>query len=320
MKIGLFLPMMNSVNEKKSIHNSWIWRMPNGIIDSLKERLLLNNEIEIVDNINILDAYSINWEVFVWDICLSNLDLFFWYCETWRSDVNHWIEMLKILSKKTKVIPNPYNFEVALDKFKAHVELINNKISVPEILLFQESNLKNIEKKLKEWGSVILKPRLWWFGKGVTYIDNLSMLRDIICYNNTINVTKQGSSFYLERFYKNDIKKWISVTVINWEVILWYIKKDKKFIEMKKWIFKVYDENEIWWEVELWKLNNEVEQLALSAYKILWLEIIWFDIIFTWKEYLIVDENTFPWIYEDLLKVNWVDISSKLYDMIINKI
>jgi len=34
--------------------------MPNGIIDSLKERLLLNNEIEIVDNINILDAYSIN--------------------------------------------------------------------------------------------------------------------------------------------------------------------------------------------------------------------------------------------------------------------
>ncbi|MEM7037764.1 MAG: hypothetical protein AAF570_12345, partial [Bacteroidota bacterium] len=163
--------------------------------------------VELVEGLNFRQALLRNGEVWCGDVCLNELDAFFWYCELDRWAGSFDLEVLRTLSQEICVIRDPGAFELALDKYRAHLKLREAGVRVPDFVLFDHRVPEKMEATLAEWGSALLKPRRGGWGKGVTLIESLPQLRDTIGYITSISGQSPDQGFFLERYYDNDATK-----------------------------------------------------------------------------------------------------------------
>jgi glutathione synthase/RimK-type ligase-like ATP-grasp enzyme len=124
----------------------------------------------------------------------------------------------------------------------------------------------------------------------------------------------------LEKFYDNSIDDWVSVTMINGEIMYGYRKRKTKLVEMSNGITKVYDANEIGGEVDRCEVPLSCKEEVLKAYRAIGAEVIGFDMIFNGDRPIIIDENTFPGYYEDIFQEVGRDPAAEFYKLIISEI
>ena len=235
--------------------------------------------------------------------CLNELDGYFWYCEIDRAPNSYHLQVLKTLAYSIPVFPNPWHWEIAVDKYTAHLALARAGVRVPEFILFNVNRPgmpTGIEQLLERWGAALLKPRRGGWGKGVTLVDSAALLRDLIGYIRSTATSSLEGGFLLERYYENDPKRWVSITLCGNRIMYGYQKKDSKIVSLGEKRYKVFDENEQGGEVRLQPLCESHINLVKRANQTLNCPIIGFDTIWTEGDPMVVDENTSPGNYPEL--------------------
>ncbi len=320
IKVGVFIPLPVPKGQKASIHSAGIGRLPLTTQQRLVELIRSTKGVDIYFDLDFRDSLIRDGKVYVGDFCLNDLDIFFWYCEIDRSVGSYDLDVLKTLAKDIKVVINPQSFELGLDKYASHLAIKRAGGLVAETVLFDYKNFSGVEKILDEWGLAVLKPRRGGFGKGVTLISSFAMLRDVVDYIYSTTGITPDKAYMLERFYDNSHDNWISVTMVNAEIMYGYRKRKTKLVEMGNGITKVYDANEIGGDVESCEVPQLYKDEALKAYYAIGAEVIGFDMILYQGKPIIIDENTFPGYYEDIFEVVGRDPAREFYKLIITEI
>jgi len=290
-KIGLYLP----VKDPHLTNSLTTGILPKMVLNELYHLLDANTEITYFKDLDIRQAIIENDKVYIGEICLSELDLFFWYYPlTARDSHSFEMQVLQILALRTKVLPNPIGLANGLDKFTSHSILRQTEIATPEFTLFESTDTQRAKDVFDQWQTLVLKPTLGCFGQGVVKIDNKQTLLDTIAYAESFN--SEPLQVFLEKFETNSLDKWISTTVIGNKVIYGYRKQAEKFTDG----WKVYDEQQKGGSA-FYVDPAPVSKIALKAKQALGADIIGFDFIFSERQqtYLIVDENTFPGMYKE---------------------
>ncbi|MBP9832292.1 MAG: hypothetical protein KBC74_02070 [Candidatus Pacebacteria bacterium] len=289
-RIGVFTPIKATFASNAIVREL----LPERTVEELYGLLDVNSGIEYYKDLDPHKSVIENGKVYCGDICVSDLDLFFWYYLPDYDPTSFEFQVLETVSRRTKVSPNPQGLVRSMDKFTAHSALKNAGLPTPDFALFPATDTAYAKKLFKKWGTLLLKPRLGKFGHGILKIDSEGMLRDAIAY--AASSHPDPLQIFVERFEENDIDRWISATNIGGQTLFGYRKKSTKFVDG----WKVYDEEFKGGEA-FYVDPSPVENIASAAAKALGADIVGFDCIYVTsrKEYLIVDENTFPGIYED---------------------
>ncbi len=317
IKLAVFLPQKKHENDHGSIYFPLSNRIPNQEIHKLLGLIHSDRRFEVTEISSFEQLIIVNGDIFYENINLNHLDIFFWYGEIGRGNGIYSLEVLKALSRKVKVIPNPYSFEVGLDKYFSHMALKEKGVNVPDLVLLSSKNVHLVEPILEEWGYGLLKPRKGGFGKGVTLINSFPMLRDMIEYMESFNVVGACEGILLERYYKNNLSDFVSTTIVDGKIMYGYCKRLSKVTDLGNGYQKIYDCNEIGGEVDLCEVLPAHEKQALLASDALGLEIIGFDMIWHEGKPIIIDENTFPGMYLDLFQQQNISLSEKIYNLIL---
>ena len=301
-RLGIFLPIRQPNHLHIDFNKSSV---PVGcfrgdIHKPLLEKLRAADHIELIEDLNFREAMIRNGKLYCDDICLNELDRFFWYCEVDRRAGSFDLEALRTLARDTEVIRDPGKFEVGLDKYKAHLCLLDAGVNVPEFVLFDYKTPKKMTEVLNEWGAAVLKPRRGGWGKGVTLIDSPERLRDAVGYVRGIAGSSPDQGFFLERYYDNDPTRWASLTMVNGKVAYGYRKVAAKFHDMGDGKLKVEDVDEVGGGVVMADLTPAHIEQANRACEAIGLGLIGFDMIWTDHGPMIIDENTSPGNYTEL--------------------
>ena len=316
-KLGIFIPERPTHHLQLDPARNAIGCLRSDIHASLLGHLRAAKQVELLENLNFQQAFIRNGKVFVGDLCLNGLDRFFWYCEVDRKPGSFDLEVLRTLAREVEVIRNPDKFEVALDKYQAHLCLQDAGLRVAETVLFDHRVPMQMAAVLDDWGAAMLKPRRGGWGKGVTLIDNVQRLRDVVGYVRSTAAHSPDQGFFLERYYDNDPARWTSVTTIDKQVVYGYRKLATKFQDLGGGKSKVEDVGEKGGGVELANLLPIHIEQAERAAEALDLGLIGFDMIWTAQGPIIVDENTSPGNYSDLYKQVGKDAGKLLSDWIL---
>lgn len=316
-KLGVFLPERPKNQLFLRPENNAIGCLNGSIYDSLCTNLKAAKQVELLENLNFQKAFVRDGKVYVDDFCLNELDRFFWYCEVDRRPGSFDLEVLRTLSREVEVIRNPDKFEIALDKYRAHLCLKDAGLRVAESVLFDYRVPTKMEEVLNEWGAAVLKPRRGGWGKGVTLIEGPQRLRDIVGYVRSTSENWPDNGFFLERYYDNDPKKWASVTVINGKLAYGYRKIGAKFHDFGNGKLKVEDVDELGGGVVQAELSAIHIEQAEAAAEALGLGLIGFDMIWTDNGPIIIDENTSPGNYETLYEEVGKDAGKLLSDWVL---
>src|SRR4051812_4718609 len=114
LRVGLFIPAKPPENGPSSIHAAEIGRIPAETQRQLMALLYKRDDVEIVADINFMKTIIKNDKVYYSNLCLNELDMFFWYCKIDKNIGSYSIEMLKTLALDTKVVIDPISFEIGL--------------------------------------------------------------------------------------------------------------------------------------------------------------------------------------------------------------
>ncbi len=299
-KLGVFLPERPANHLQLNAATTAIGCLRQDIRASLLQHLRAADHVELIEDLNFQSAMIQDGKVYVGDQCLNDLDRFFWYCEVDRKPGSYDIEVLRTLAREVEVVRHPDKFEVALDKYRAHLCLQDAGLRVAQSVLFDHRVPDRMADVLDEWGAAVLKPRRGGWGKGVTLIDNAERLRDMVGYVRSTAEHSPDQGFFLERYYDNDPKRWASITMIDNQVAYGYRKISTKFHDFGDGRLKVQDVDEKGGGVVLADLLPIHIEQAERAAEALGLGLVGFDMIWTAEGPIIVDENTSPGNYIDL--------------------
>ena len=289
-------------------------------IEEIKKSISENINYELVE-VDFRNGIIINNQVFVDNICLNDLDLYFWhdtvYPTQWQSD-NYFLHILKTIEKDVVVINTASSTNITNDKFLSHLTLKNANLPVGDFALAQATDTNNLKKVFEQFGQdVLLKPRFGGWGIGIARAKKFDELMSTVEY--MLNFTNNpNQSILLERFYKNDLTKWISVVVFGDKVIFGY---KKPLIGDADW--KIYDPQKSDGKgtmSEYAEVPKNLQQIALKAKNAIGKDIIGFDFILTNEGYKIIDENGRPGLYPQCIKTTNVNISDEIIKLIKNKL
>lgn len=289
-------------------------------IEDIKTSIKQNIECELIE-VDFREGVIINNKVFVDDICLNDLDVYFWhdtvYPNNWKSD-NYFLHILKTIEKDVSVINTSASTNITNDKFLSHLTLKNANLPVGDFALVQATDTTNLKKVFKHFREdVLLKPRFGGWGIGISRAKTIDDLMSTVEY--MLNFTNNpNQSILLERFYENDLSKWISVVVFGDEVIFGY---KKPLIGNADW--KIYDPNKSDGKGVMSEYINppkELENIALQAKRVIGKDIIGFDFILTKEGYKIIDENGRPGLYPQCIKSANISINDKIVKLIKSKL
>src|SRR5690606_10650301 len=107
---------------------------------------------------------------------------------------------------------NPDGLIRGLDKFTSHTILRNAGVETTDFCQVMSNQLDELVTLLDEWCAMLLKPTLGAFGQGIVKIDSKQQLLDTVQY--AISFAGKHIPVFCERFEPNDMKKWISTTII----------------------------------------------------------------------------------------------------------
>ncbi|HYD17645.1 MAG TPA: hypothetical protein VEF76_04105 [Patescibacteria group bacterium] len=287
-RVGVFLPPKHpsgNVIEGNGL-------MPPEVREKLVAGLAAVEGIEVV-SCDLATAHIRNGKVYNGELCLSDLDLVLWYFVTHLP--NSWsVTVLRTLAAGTRVVPDPNGLLAGLDKFNAHTILRQSGLPTANYWMFPAATANALAAQVTATGPALLKPTLGAFGQGIHMVKTARELIDAVEYGQSFNGEKL--QIFCEEFEENDISKWISTTVIDGELVYGYRKRPEKFVD--NW--KVYDADRKGGGVD-WADATPVQDIALRAAKALGADVIGFDFIYSTarRQYLIVDENTFPGMYPE---------------------
>ena len=286
MKVGLWLP------PRKDLTKSITTKNP-GTIDARIHQLfcdyLTEKGVDYTDDLDFRNAIIKNNKVYLNDFCMSDLDHFVWMGMIDRNFDSYALEVLKVLALNVKTHHSYEYFSTATDKFRAFSILHNHGIPVSEMYLVNLHNFQHL-KPIFDKNTFVLKPRRGSFGVGIIKMDNYNQLRDTLEYH-------AKKSYYLEKFYPNDMAEWTGITVINGKVIYGFRKNVGK---VKGW--KVYDKDSIGGDTIYVKPNPEIEAISLKIGEVLGANFYGLDFIKTAEGYKVVDINNGPGIYYDFIQ------------------
>jgi len=297
-KVVICLPFCQKNSKKKGILSA-------NEIKEIERMLGEDKSIKYLGNVD-LEKLRISGNKFSCNgTDLAKVDLFFWY----DLGVRKFLGDLKKLPKNVKVLKNPKSFEIVADKFLAHSLLKRNGLPVADFALIDYNDLPRMRKIIRRWKTILIKPRLGNFGRGIIKVCEFETFRDIAGY---LKMEHKQKDIFIERFYENDIDKWISTTVINGEVVYGYRKKKEKFAGWKVYDIKAKGGGAYYID------PAPVKKFAEKAAKLLDRSIVGFDFIKTREGYKIVDENNFPGFYPDAFREAGKDVSILIADLIIS--
>lgn len=318
VKVGMFVPVRNPDIATTIAENPGFINQETR--DGLIERLKTLDCVDLAEDVDFRKAVVINGNIYVDDIYLNEFDVFFWYAEVDPRPTSHHIEVLEALAHDSIVINDPRALRVGLDKYLAHTKLKQAGVDVADFASFPNDphSYEQILPILKEWGEILIKPRLGCFGQGIIKVNDASTLRDIVGYtrlSESGSLTLSGGvrPIFIERYYSNDLTEWCSITLIGGGLAYGYRKRLEKFVDGR-----VFDADEIGGCVDYVNPSPQHKELALSAAEVLGLDVIGFDIITTLpdRKLVIVDENTFPGFYPDLFKQVGSDPAKYFFDCV----
>ncbi|RMG60718.1 MAG: hypothetical protein D6722_20565 [Bacteroidetes bacterium] len=299
-KIGLFVPLRPDNHLQLDLSATAVGCLWADIHTPLLYALRSAEGVELVEDLNIHEALIHDGRIYCGDVCLNELDRFFWYSEVDRRPGSFDLEVLHTLARSVAVIRKPDRFETALDKFRAHQCLREAGVPVAESVLFDHRVPRRMTQVLEEWGAAVLKPRRGGWGKGVTLIDSAASLRDVIGYVRSTAGHAPDHGFFLERYYENDPAHWASITMINGEIAYGYRKTSARFHDFGQGRLKVQDLEQKGGGVVLADLTSRHKEMAHQAFEAMGLGLIGFDMIMTPQGPIVVDENTSPGNYPEL--------------------
>lgn len=281
--------------------------VPQSVLNEFHSLLDKEEDIEYVTECTIENAVVKDGNVYSGDLCLSDYDVCFWYYPMIPDREAYTLQILRTLATTVKVIPNPEGLYRGLDKFTSHTLLKQAGVPTAQFGLFRSDQLDRAKELLHEFGSLLLKPSLGNLGRGIVRVQSEQQLLDVIQYAH--NPLTKPLPVFVERFEENDMEKWISTTIIGNTLVYGYRKKTEKIADG----WKVYDEQGKGGST-YYVDPAPVAEMVLKAKTALGADIIGFDCIYSTekKQYLIVDENTFPGMYEECFEQsgngNWASV------------
>jgi glutathione synthase/RimK-type ligase-like ATP-grasp enzyme len=288
-------------------------------IADIKNAIVNEIDCELIE-VDFRDGIIINDKVFVDDICLNDLDIYFWhdtvYPRNWQSD-NYFLHILKIIEKDVSVINTGTSTQITNDKFLSHTSLKNAGLPVGDFALVQAENINGLRRIFENFNQdVLLKPRFGGWGIGIARAQKIDELISTIEY--MLNFTNNSNqSILIEKFYPNDLSKWISVVVFGNNVIFGY---KKPLIGDADW--KIYDPQKSDGKGTMSKYVNppqDLKKIAIAAKNAIGKDIIGFDFIYTDDGYKIIDENGRPGLYPQCIKSGNINITNEIIQLIKNK-
>ena len=285
-------------------------------ISKLKKSITQELDCELVE-VDFRNGIIINNNVFVDDIRLNELDVYFWhdtvYPSNWQAD-NYFLHILKTIEQDVSVINNSRSTNITNDKFLSHLTLKNAGLPVGDFALVSATDTAGIQRIFKEFGEdVLLKPRFGGWGLGIARATKIDTLMSTIEYMLSF-ANNPNQSILIERFYKNDLSKWISVVVFGDKVLFGY---KKPLIGNADW--KIYDPQKIDGKGAMSKYAEvpaELKEIALQAKSAIGKDIIGFDFIYTDEGYKIIDENGRPGLYPHCIDAGKIDIIKEIINLI----
>lgn len=198
----------------------WIYENDGGI--HIKKKIvkkLKDKGYEVVTNFDMRNCYLKNGKVYTEDdISLSDVDIFYHMNADEQNDFqNDILRMLEISG--VKVFNNYDAFMKCKDKVIANTILRQNDVLVPNsYLINNHCSFEELEKIIKEFGTIIIKPRKNHGGKGILKIDNMESFWDYyVASKNYID------NYYIEEyvdFSENDYR----VEIFDGKVVSTYCR------------------------------------------------------------------------------------------------
>lgn len=273
-------------------------------VEKTEKMLAANERIDFLGNINFKKVGVVGDSFYCENINLKEADLFFWYAP----GIKVVFSELKALGEFIPVMKSPKSLETVEDKFYSHAILRANNLPVADYALVGYDDFGLMKKIIKNWGTVLVKPRGGNFGRGITKVSDFETLRDVA---GLLMVEKNQRTIFVERFYENELDDWISTTIIGGKVVYGYRKRENKYVG-----WKVYDIQKKGGDA-YYVDPSPVKEVAEKAASILDNSIVGFDFIKTKDGYKIVDENNFPGFYKEAFDDAEADVSELVADLII---
>ncbi|WP_324789842.1 hypothetical protein [Streptomyces sp. H51] len=316
LRVGTFLPFAGRGGPGAAPAHPEIGRIPADDHALLMELLADLTDVEFHHGLDIGRSWIRNGKVHCGDVCLNDLDLYFWHAWVSRDPGSYALEALRTLSLDIPVVPDPARFSTGLDKYRAHLRLSRAGLPVPDTILFDRRDTAAAAPVVAEWGHALLKPRRGSFGQGVLLIEDFATLRDLADYLDSTLAATTESAFLLERFYPNDPADWTGTTFVNGTLMYGYRKRGHRFARLSADAVKVYDAEGVGGEVDGCVVPPAHARLAQRAQRALGLPLVGFDLIVCDGRPVIVDENTFPGLYPELFAAAGRSLGRELFGLV----
>ncbi len=289
-RIGLIMPPRNP--SERVVSGSGI--VDAATVDALTSLLQKAPGVDAVVPLSLGNAYVKNGKVYAGDVCVSDLDTVFWLYYV-GDNAFAW-DMLHILAQTTRVVPDPAASYRTRNKYYAHATLRAAGVPTTDFCVFDAAAAEDMAVALKDWGDVLLKPVLGDFGHGIVKTGDARAFVDTVGYAQSFS--DKPLQIFCERFERNNLARWVSVTVIDGKAVFGYRKRDSAFVDG----WKVYDAGRVGGNADYVDVSaSPVAALAEKAARALGCDIVGLDFIYSARtnSYLIVDENTLPGMYAD---------------------
>ena len=290
-RIGLIVPPRDP--QARVVSGSGI--VEANTVDDLTGQLSKDARVASVTALSLENAYVKNGKVYDGDQCLSDFDIVFWLY--YVGDNPFAWDLLHILSQQTRVIPEPSASYRTRNKYYAHSTLRAAGVPTTDFCVFDAAAAEDIAAGvLKDWGDVLLKPVLGDFGHGISKVSDARTFVDVVGYAQSFS--DKPLQIFCEKFERNDLSKWVSVTVIGGKAVFGYRKRDSAFVDG----WKVYDAGRIGGNADYVDVSaSPTAKIAEAAAAALGCDIVGLDFIYSdvAQGYLIVDENTLPGMYAE---------------------
>ncbi|MFJ3335360.1 RimK family alpha-L-glutamate ligase [Streptomyces sp. NPDC086766] len=317
LTVGTFLPPAPRGGAPAPAARARTGRIPADEHALLMDLLATLPDVEFVHGLDIRRSCVRDGRVHCGEVCLNDLDLYVWHAGTARDPRGYTLEALRTLSLDVPVVPDPERFATGLDKYRAHLRLSRAGLPVPDTILLDHRNTEAGAPVLAAWGRALLKPRFGAYGRGVLLIEDAATLRDLADYLDGTVGAGAESTFLLERFCPNrGPADWVGTTLVNGTLMYGYRKRAHRFTRMPTGAWKVYDPEGVGGDVDACDVPPEHARLARLAQRALDLPLVGFDLIRSEGRPVIVDENTFPGFYPDLLAAAGRSLGRELFGLV----
>jgi len=291
------------------------------LIAEIENELRSLPNVELFTGLDFRLAYIKNGRAIIGDFDLNTLDVYFWHDTIkpadWGSD-NYALNVLRALENDCIVINSSISTQIVNDKYLAHTTLKKQGLPVADFALVDASNKAALSAIFNSFdSSILIKPRFGGWGAGIVKIDSLNALFDQVDLLLSFS-PKQNLQILLEKYYPNDLSRWISVVVFGDKVLFGY---KKNVIRENDW--KICDPEKTdgkGFLSEYVDPSPELKKIALAAKQAIGKDIVCFDFIYTSEGYKIVDENGRPGLYAHCLEKAGVDIKKEIISLIMSKL